>query len=52
MWASYDAKPRSAVTGEVVNNASPSMNFRIYWDGDLQDELMDGNSIKKYKTAS
>ncbi len=49
MWASYDAKPRSAVTGEVVNNASPSMNFRVYWDGDLQDELLDKTSITKYK---
>ena len=24
------------------------MNFRIYWDGDLQDELLDGTTISKY----
>ena len=24
------------------------MNFRIYWDGDLQDELLDGNQIDKW----
>ena len=24
------------------------MNFRVYWDGDLQDELLDGTTISKY----
>jgi rhamnogalacturonan endolyase len=24
------------------------MNFRIYWDGDLQDELLDDTNITKY----
>ena len=24
------------------------MNFRIYWDGDLLDELLDGTTISKY----
>ena len=24
------------------------MNFRIYWDGDLQDELLDGTKIDKW----
>jgi hypothetical protein len=24
------------------------MNFRIYWDGDPQDELLDGTTISKY----
>ena len=33
------------------------MNFRIYWDGDLQDELLDGTTIsnwngKSYDTTS
>ena len=26
------------------------MNFRIYWDGDLQDELLDGTNITKYSS--
>ena len=24
------------------------MNFRVYWDGDLQDELLDGVKIDKW----
>lgn len=33
--------------GEVVGTKRPSVNFRIYWDGDLLDELLDGTSITK-----
>lgn len=34
--------------GSILSSSKPSMNFRIYWDGDLQDELLDGTSITKY----
>ena len=41
-------------TGKVFNNGvqltgakRPSINFRIYWDGDLLDELLDGTTITK-----
>ncbi len=47
-WHSGDRNPRSAVTGKTVNNSNPSVNFRMYWDGDLQDEILDGNSLKKW----
>ena len=40
--------PFSVQTGEQVGTNTPSMNFRIYWDGDLQDELLDGTNITKY----
>lgn len=43
-----DRIQRSAVTGAVAVSASTSMNFRIYWDGDLQDELLDGTNIQKW----
>ena len=43
-----DRQQRSAVTGNVASTGSTSMNFRIYWDGDLQDELLDGNQIDKW----
>jgi rhamnogalacturonan endolyase len=33
--------------GDIVSNARPSINFRMYWDGDLQDELLDGINITK-----
>ena len=28
-----------------ITDAVPSVNFRIYWDGDLQDELLDRSFI-------
>ncbi len=34
--------------GNGLSTSKPSMNFRIYWDGDLQDELLDNISITKY----
>ena len=43
-----DRQQRSAVTGNVVSTGQTSVNFRIYWDGDLQDELLDGNKIDKW----
>ena len=39
---------RSAVTGETASEKSASMNFRVYWDGSVQDALLDGNKIDKY----
>jgi hypothetical protein len=36
------------IKGEVISTHRPSINFRIYWDGDLQDELLDGTKISKW----
>ena len=56
-WSSYggvekaterNQNPFSAQTGKQVASSKPSMNFRIYWDGDLLDELLDGTTISKY----
>lgn len=34
--------------GVLLNDAKrPSVNFRVYWDGDLLDELLDGTDITK-----
>jgi len=38
----YDSK------GQVISIKKPSVNFRVYWDGDLQDELLDGSIIDKW----
>ena len=46
--SSRNQNPFSVITGNQVGPKAPSMNFRIYWDGDLQDELLDGISITKY----
>jgi len=45
--SSNDRQQRSATTGEVVSTKSSSMNFRLYWDGTLQDNLGDGGFYKK-----
>lgn len=40
-------------TNKVFNNGQqlsakrPSVNFRVYWDGDLLDELLDGTTVSK-----
>ncbi len=44
MWSSTSKGIYSA-KGEKITNAMPSVNFRIYWDGDLQDELLDRSFI-------
>ena len=46
--SSNDRQQRSAVTGQVVSTKSTSLNFRIFWDGDLQEELLDGAQIDKW----
>ena len=45
MWAvsgTYSCK------GVQISTNKPSVNFRVYWDGDLQDELLDGTVISKW----
>ena len=34
-------------TASYVSAKKPSMNFRVFWDGDPQDELLDGANIQK-----
>lgn len=60
-WSSYggpekatdrNQNPFSAQTGKQVISQKGSMNFRIYWDGDLQDELLDGTTISKWNGSS
>lgn len=41
-WSSNNSNPRSATTGKEVISKSCSVNFRIYWDGSIQDQLLDG----------
>ncbi len=51
MWSSSNRNIRDK-KGQVANTSSTSVNFRIYWDGDLEDELLDGTSISKYKVGT
>ncbi|MBM6993799.1 MAG: rhamnogalacturonan lyase [Prevotella sp.] len=47
-WSSNDRQIRSAQSNNVISSSSVSVNFRVYWDGDLQDELLDGGKIDKW----
>lgn len=49
MWSAYGPGISNDKGVTILPNpTNQSMNFRIYWDGDLQDELLDGTSITKY----
>ncbi len=47
LW-SGDKVARRATDGSQYSEKYGSMNFRIYWDGDLQEELFDGGKIDKW----
>lgn len=48
-WSTLDGNVMNA--GQVVGSKRPSVNFRIFWDGDLLDELLDGTSVTKPNEA-
>ena len=39
-----NGNPFNVQTGTAVGSKTPSMNFRIYWDGTCQDQLLDGGT--------
>lgn len=45
-WGSRSTKVVNS-KGQQVNMSCPAMNFLIWWDGDLERELLDGNTITK-----
>ncbi len=47
MW-STGASGVFTCKGTQISTSRPSVNFRIYWDGDLLDELLDGTIIDKW----
>lgn len=47
MWSSAGAGVYSC-KGKQLSTTKPSVNFRVYWDGDLQDDLLDGNKVDKW----
>jgi rhamnogalacturonan endolyase len=47
MWSTANSNTYSC-KGVVIATSKPSVNFRVYWDGDLQDELLDGTVISKW----
>ncbi|MEJ6979464.1 T9SS type A sorting domain-containing protein [Pedobacter sp. P351] len=41
-----------SLTGRRITNSVPSMNHAIWWDADLQRELMDGPAVDKWVPKS
>lgn len=50
--SSNDRNQRSAITGEVASSKSASLNFRMYWNGTVYDQLLDGNTLDAFSNAS
>ena len=42
-WSSDERNPRNAASGKTVISKNTSVNFRIYWDGSTQDQVLDGS---------
>ena len=42
-WSGDERNPRNAETGNTAIKKSCTVNFRIYWDGSIQDQLFDGS---------
>lgn len=50
VW-SHAADGLWTLDGKKISDRRPSQNFRIYWDGDLQDELLDRGSIDSWQNG-
>ena len=46
-WNS-DKRAVRDIRGNIISDHNPSINFRIYWDGDLQDELLGSTRLKRF----
>ena len=46
-YETWSATNKIFNNGVEIGSSRPSVNFRIYWDGDLLDELLDGTKITK-----
>lgn len=51
MWSSSGPNVYTC-KGDSISPNKPSVNFRIYWDGDLLDELLDGTKLDKWSSTS
>ncbi len=41
-----------SATGTLITSSRPSMNFVVWWDGDLGREILDSNLISKWEPSS
>ncbi len=50
-WGAADGNVYDS-TGKKIGGTKPAQNFFIYWDGDLEREILDGNKISKMTGAN
>ncbi len=50
LWSLASNKVYSSDGFKRISRKRPPLNFRIYWDGDLCDELLDGTSVYKWNS--
>jgi rhamnogalacturonan endolyase len=48
LWGGSSAVGLRSIKGERIGNAPRSVNFGLWWDGDLLRELLDGNHVDKW----
>lgn len=51
-WGSRPANAVFDISGNQIGSKAPAMNFLIYWDGDLERELLDDIYISKMVSVS
>ncbi len=49
-WGAADGNVYNSA-GKKIGGTRPAQNFLIYWDGDLEREILDGNKISKMNGA-
>lgn len=49
-WGAADGNVYNSA-GKKIGGTKPAQNFFIYWDGDLEREILDGNKISKMTGA-
>ena len=52
MWSSFSGNDVTDIAGNTISTSKPTYNFRIYWDGDLQDELLDNGCLDDWVEAT
>ena len=50
-WGAADGNVYNSA-GKKIGGTKPAQNFFIYWDGDLEREILDGNKISKMTDAN
>ncbi|MCD7711010.1 MAG: T9SS type A sorting domain-containing protein [Porphyromonadaceae bacterium] len=51
-WSSANSNVYDCHGNVLYSSNQPSYNFRVYWDGDLLDELLDGDKLDKWNSST